>query len=216
MKKILFISLIIIIAPFQAMALPGLGDLKSMNPLGGGDSDVDLAGGKTALLAEFTKSSESFLEAQGILLRAVGKNTEADKVMAGLEYSRNSKNSESDRLSNSIKVTTEASKTLESVEALKSGGLSAEGKILYVKSFIPAVKGLKATIALVPVSKSMVAGVTANPISAFKELGGVAKIIPQIPGYISNVTSIMGLILTGAQANDIEGAEDLQSSLGDL
>ena len=133
MKKILFISLIIIIAPFQAMALPGLGDLKSLNPLGGGDSDVDLAGGKTALLAEFTKSSEAFLEAQGILLRAVGKNTEADKVMAGLEYSRNSKNSESDRLSNSIKVTTEASKTLESVEALKSGGLSAEGKILYVK-----------------------------------------------------------------------------------
>ena len=66
MKKILFISLIIIIAPFQAMALPGLGDLKSMNPLGGGDSDVDLAGGKTALLEKFTKSSEAFLEAQSV------------------------------------------------------------------------------------------------------------------------------------------------------
>ena len=128
--------------------------------------------------------------AQEILLRAVGKNTEADIVKAGIEYSKNSKNSEADRIANSIKVTTQASKALESVDSLKSGGLSAEGKVLYVKSFPSAIKGLKATIQLVPVSKTMVAGVSANPMSAFKELGGVAKIIPKIPGYISNVTSV--------------------------
>ena len=154
--------------------------------------------------------------AQEILLRAVGKNTEADIVKAGIEYSKNSKNSEADRIANSIKVTTQASKALESVDSLKSGGLSAEGKVLYVKSFPSAIKGLKATIQLVPVSKTMVAGVSANPMSAFKELGGVAKIIPKIPGYISNVTSVMGLIISGAQANDIEGTEDLQASLGEL
>ena len=198
------------------MALPGLDDLKSMNPMGGGDSDVDLAGGKTELLAKFDQSSQHFMLAQEILLRAVGKNTEADIVKAGIEYSKNSKNSEADRLANSIKVTTQASKTLESVESLKSGGLSAEGKVLYVKSFPSAIKGLKATIQLVPVSKTMVAGVSANPMSAFKELGGIAKIIPKIPGYISNVSSVMGLIIGGAQANDIEGTDDLQASLGEL
>jgi len=94
--------------------------------------------------------------------------------------------------------------------------LSAEGKVLYVKSFPSAIKGLKATIQLVPVSKTMVAGVSANPMSAFKELGGIAKIIPKIPGYISNVSSVMGLIIGGAQANDIEGTDDLQASLGEL
>tara|TARA_Y100000748_G_C15497068_1_gene488582 strand:+ start:572 stop:1225 length:654 start_codon:yes stop_codon:yes gene_type:complete len=215
MKKILLISFILL-TPFKVMALPGLDDLKSMNPMGGGDSDVDLAGGKTQLLAKFDQSSQHFMLAQEILLRAVGKNTEADIVKAGIEYSKNSKNSEADRLANSIKVTTQASKTLESVESLKSGGLSAEGKVLYVKSFPSAIKGLKATIQLVPVSKTMVAGVSANPMSAFKELGGVAKIIPKIPGYISNVSSVMGLIISGAQANDIEGTEDLQGSLGEL
>ena len=216
MKKILLISFIVVLSPLQVMALPGLDDLKSMNPLGGGDSDVDLAGGKTELLAKFDQSSKHFMLAQEILLRAVGKNTEADIVKAGIEYSKNSKNSEADRIANSIKVTTQASKALESVDSLKSGGLSAEGKVLYVKSFPSAIKGLKATIQLVPVSKTMVAGVSANPMSAFKELGGVAKIIPKIPGYISNVTSVMGLIISGAQANDIEGTEDLQASLGEL
>jgi hypothetical protein len=216
MKKILLISFIVLLSPLQVMALPGLDDLKSMNPLGGGDSDVDLAGGKTELLAKFDQSSKHFMLAQEILLRAVGKNTEADIVKAGIEYSKNSKNSEADRIANSIKVTTQASKALESVDSLKSGGLSAEGKVLYVKSFPSAIKGLKATIQLVPVSKTMVAGVSANPMSAFKELGGVAKIIPKIPGYISNVTSVMGLIISGAQANDIEGTEDLQASLGEL
>lgn len=216
MKKILLISYIILLTPFQVMALPGLDDLKSMNPMGGGDSDVDLAGGKTELLAKFDQSSQHFMSAQEILLRAVGKNTEADIVKAGIEYSKNSKNSEADRLANSIKVTTEASKTLESVATLKSGGLSAEGKVLYVKSFPSAIKGLKATIQLVPISKTMVAGVSANPMSALKELGGIAKIIPKIPGYISNVSSVTGLIVSGAQANDIEGTDDLQASLGDL
>ena len=216
MKKILLISFIVLLSPLQVMALPGLDDLKSLNPLGGGDSDVDLAGGKTELLAKFDQSSKHFMLAQEILLRAVGKNTEADIVKAGIEYSKNSKNSEADRIANSIKVTTQASKALESVDSLKSGGLSAEGKVLYVKSFPSAIKGLKATIQLVPVSKTMVAGVSANPMSAFKELGGVAKIIPKIPGYISNVTSVMGLIISGAQANDIEGTEDLQASLGEL
>ena len=216
MKKILLISFIVLLSPLQVMALPGLDDLNSMNPLGGGDSDVDLAGGKTQLLAKFDQSSKHFMLAQEILLRAVGKNTEADIVKAGIEYSKNSKNSEADRIANSIKVTTQASKALESVDSLKSGGLSAEGKVLYVKSFPSAIKGLKATIQLVPVSKTMVAGVSANPMSAFKELGGVAKIIPKIPGYISNVTSVMGLIISGAQANDIEGTEDLQASLGEL
>ena len=85
-----------------------------------------------------------------------------------------------------------------------------------MKSFPSAIKGLKATIELVPVSKTMVAGVSANPMSAFKELGGVSKIIPKIPGYISNVGSVMNLIISGAQANDIEGTDDLQDSLGEL
>ena len=56
MKKILILSLAILLIPFQVMALPGLSDLKSLNPLGGG-SDIDFAGSKTELTALFFKSS---------------------------------------------------------------------------------------------------------------------------------------------------------------
>ena len=193
----------------------GLGDVGGLMG-GGGGSDVDLSGGKTELLALFEKSTSLFMESQELLLRSLDMNTQADQVKAGIEYAKNSKNSEADRMANSIQVTTEASKALEGSDMLKSGGLSAKGKIMYVKAFPSGIKGFKATLKLIPVSKKMVEGVSASPLSAFKELGGVAKIIPKVPGYIDVVYSTMSLMLSGAKANDIEGSDDLESELGDL
>tara|TARA_B110000305_G_C19370480_1_gene604214 strand:- start:212 stop:952 length:741 start_codon:yes stop_codon:yes gene_type:complete len=204
----------VVIGKKDILVAIGLGDIGGL--VGGGGSDVDLSGGKTELLALFEKSTSLFMESQELLLRSLDMNTQADQVKAGIEYAKNSKNSEADRMANSIQVTTEASKALEGSDVLKSGGLSAKGKIMYVKAFPSGIKGFKATLKLIPVSKQMVEGITASPLSAFKELGGVAKIIPKVPGYIDVVYSTMSLMLSGAKANDIEGSDDLESELGDL
>ena len=81
---------------------------------------------------------------------------------------------------------------------------------------MPAGKGVLTTIKLIPAAKNMTTNITANPTSALTELGGLVKVIPNIPGYISTMASTMQSILSGAKANDIEGADDFEASLGDL
>ena len=94
--------------------------------------------------------------------------------------------------------------------------ISAEGKALYAKSLVPAGKGVLTTIKLIPVAKNMTTNISANPTSALTELGGLVKVIPNIPGYVTNIASTMKVILSGAKANGIEGAENLEASLEDL
>ena len=133
MKKILYLLLVFLMVPYQAVALPGLGDLKSLNPLGGG-SDIDFAGSKTELTALFFKSSAYYMEAQATLAEAYGKDALAKSLRSNIEYQNNSKISEADRMKNSIKVTSEASEEIKNLDLQNSNAITAEGKILYAKS----------------------------------------------------------------------------------
>ena len=193
--------------------------LKNAIPGGGGSSGsktIDLKGGKTELVKLFFESSNNFLEAQELLLKAYGKNKEAAQVTEALKYAKNSNYGEAERMKNSIQATTEASKAVEQSISDKSVTITAEGKVLYAKALPPTGKGIMGTIKLKPKAQQMVNGVQANPMSAVQELGGLANIIPNIPGYISTMVKTSKLIITGAKANDIQGAKDLESKLGDL
>ena len=119
-----------------------------------------------------------------------------NKILAGIDYAKNSKNSAEDIMANSIKVTDEASEGIESSMQGGSIKLSVESKVLYARGLPPAGKGVVSTIKLVPVSQNMVTTIQANPMSAIDQLGGLAKIIPSIPKYIANLTKTMKLVLT--------------------
>ena len=186
----------------------------NMNPLGG--SNVDFAGSKTQLTELFFKSDNYYKESLAILADAYEQNVLAEQIRANIKYANDSKNSEADRMKNSIKVTTEASMEMKKIILDEGDTISAEGKRLYAKSLVPAGKGVLTTIKLVPVAKNMATNITANPTSALTELGGLVKVIPNLPGYITTMASTMKVILSGAKANDIEGADDLEASLGDL
>ena len=214
MKKIFYLILVTLMMPYHALALPGLDTLKSMNPLGG--SDVDFAGAKTELTTLFFKSDKYYQESLALLADAYDQDVLAEQIRANIKYASDSKNSEADRMKNSIKVTTEASEEMKKIILEKGNTISSEGKTLYAKSLVPAGKGVMTTIKLVPVAKNMTTNITANPTSALTELGGLVKVIPSIPGYITNIAETMKAILSGAKANNIEGTEDLEASLGDL
>ena len=190
--------------------------LSDINPFGGGGEQVNFSESKTQLTKIFFESSDYYMEALALLHEVHGKDLEAKKIRSGIEYQNNSKISESERIQNSIRVTTEASEYIKSINMEKSSTLSEEGKILYAESLKSAVKGITATIKLVPVSKKMVENIQANPTSAFRQLGGLAKVIPSIPNYINNMLKTIQLVLTGAKANDIEGVNNLEASLGEL
>ena len=203
------------IVPASAITLKNPADLLKKKKDSGGEK-VDLKNAKTGLMAVFFESSNNYLIAQELLLTAYGKNTEAAQVKEAIEYAKDSGVSDSKKLKNSLKVTTAASKSIEKSMNDESFKLTAEGKANYAKSLPFLGKGIIGTIKLRPETQSMIAGIKGNPMNAIKQLGGLAKVIPNIPGYITTVTKTSKLVISGAKAKKIEGADNLDSEMDEL
>jgi len=203
------------IVPASAITLKNPADLLKKKKESSAEK-INLKDAKTGLMAVFFESSNNYLIAQELLLTAYGKNTEAAQVKEAIEYAKDSGVSDSKKLKNSLKVTTAASKSIEKSMNDESFKLTAEGKANYAKSLPFLGKGIIGTIKLRPETQSMIAGIKGNPMNAIKQLGGLAKVIPNIPGYITTVTKTSKLIISGAKAKKIEGADNLDSEMDEL
>ena len=226
MNKVKLIKIIIItitlsflstlyIVPASAITLKNPADLLKKKKESSAEK-INLKDAKTGLMAVFFESSNNYLIAQELLLTAYGKNTEAAQVKEAIEYAKDSGVSDSKKLKNSLKVTTAASKSIEKSMNDESFKLTAEGKANYAKSLPFLGKGIIGTIKLRPETQSMIAGIKGNPMNAIKQLGGLAKVIPNIPGYITTVTKTSKLVISGAKAKKIEGADNLDSEMDEL
>jgi len=203
------------IVPASAITLKNPADLLKKKKESGAEK-INLKDARTGLMAVFFESSNNYLIAQELLLTAYGKNTEAAQVKEAIEYAKDSGVSDSKKLKNSLKVTTAASKSIEKSMNDESFKLTAEGKANYAKSLPFLGKGIIGTIKLRPETQSMIAGIKGNPMNAIKQLGGLAKVIPNIPGYITTVTKTSKLVISGAKAKKIEGADNLDSEMDEL
>ena len=203
------------IVPASAITLKNPADLLKKKKESSAEK-INLKDAKTGLMAVFFESSNNYLIAQELLLTAYGKNTEAAQVKEAIEYAKDSGVSDSKRLKNSLKVTTAASKSIEKSMNDESFKLTAEGKANYAKSLPFLGKGIIGTIKLRPETQSMIAGIKGNPMNAIKQLGGLSKVIPNIPGYITTVTKTSKLVISGAKAKKIEGADNLDSEMDEL
>ena len=183
-----------------------------------GDSGqkFDFKGANTNLVQTFYESSNNYLQAQEFLLIAYGKNTEAAQVKEALSYAKDAGVSDAKKMKNSIKVSTEASKAIQNSMNDESFELTVEGKANYAKSLPFLLKGVMGTIKLRPQSQAMVSNIQADPMIALKELGGLSKILPNVPKYISTLTNTTKLVVTGAKAKKIEGSDSLDKAMSDL
>ena len=171
---------------------------------------------KTGLTTVFFESSDNFLQAQELLLKAYGKNVEAAQVRAAIEYAKDSNNSENDRIKNSIKATTEASAVIEKEMQDENKIISAEGKVIYAQSLPYAMRGTVGAFKLAPETMKMTQQVKASPIRAASQLGGFIKVLPHFPKYVKTVNATRKLVFSGAKANDIEGHDKYDKELGEL
>ena len=171
---------------------------------------------KTGLTTIFFESSDNFLQAQELLLKAYGKNVEAAQVRAAIEYAKDSNNSENDRIKNSIKATTEASAVIEKEMQDENKIISAEGKVIYAQSLPYAMRGTVGAFKLAPETMKMTQQVKASPIRAASQLGGFIKVLPHFPKYVKTVNATRKLVFSGAKANDIEGHDKYDKELGEL
>jgi len=198
---------------FSASAqIPGLPQIPGM---GGSKSSpaVDLKAGKNELVKTFFVSFDNYAQALDLLSQSLGLDAESKKIQQALKDSKNTNTSEADRLSNSIKATSEVSKGIEAKLKVGTLKLEAGAKEKYAKAIPPTVKGLLGTLELRPKSQQMVAGISANPMQAAQDLGPLSTAIPEVPNYISTIISVTKLIVTGAEANNID-TKELKSSLG--
>ena len=161
-----------------------------------GGAKFDMKNANTGLVKTFFESSNNYLQAQELLLIAYGKNTEAAQVKEAIAYAKDSGVSDEKKMKNSIKVTTEASKTIETSMNDQSYQLTAEGKANYAKSLPYLLNGIMGTIALKPQAQMMVVKIQADPLNSFAQIGGLAKVIPNVPNYIKNITNL-------SKSNDI-------------
>ncbi|MFZ9715700.1 MAG: hypothetical protein ACO3CE_05395 [Pelagibacteraceae bacterium] len=188
------------------MNVPGLGG-------GGKSSTVDLKAGKNELVKTFFVSFENYAQALILLSESLGLDAQAKTIKQALDDSKNVNKPEADRLTNSIKATSEVSKQVEDKLKIGNVKLDVKAKEKYAKSIPFVAKGLVGTLELRPKSQQMVSGIQANPMQAVSDLGPLSKAIPEVPNYITTIVSVTKLVVSGAEANNIE-IKEVKSSLG--
>ena len=136
------------------------------------------------------------------------------KTKKSIEFVKDTKNKEGKRLTNAFNSVSDNSSAIEGA-LTKEAANSAEAKVHYAKALPHAVTGLLGTIQLPPEAKSLLDSIKADKMAALK-LGAFVKVLPKIPEYVQNATTVGKLIVSGAKSRDVEGAEDATSQLGDL
>jgi hypothetical protein len=179
---------------------------------GSGGGNVDEL--KLKFTKVFFESSLEYMEAQAYLFDALDMNDEASKTRKSIDFVKNEKNKEGQRLTNAFNSVSENSTAIEGA-LTKEAATSAEAKVAYAKSLPHAVKGLIGTVKLPPEAKALLDTLKADKMAALK-MGDFMKVLPKIPQYVQNATTVGKLVVTGAKSREVEGADDATAALGDL
>lgn len=213
MKTLLSKFIIYILFPLtltvsaHSVSLPKIGG--SSGSKGGNVDDLKLKFTKI-----FFESSLEYMEAQAYLFDALEMNDEASKTRKSIEFVKNDKNKEGKRLTNAFNSVSDNATAIEGA-LTKEAATSAEAKVAYAKSLPHAVKGLIGTIKLPPEAKALLDTLKADKMAALK-MGDFMKVLPKIPQYVQNATSVGKLVVTGAKSREVEGADDATAALGDI
>ena len=162
----------------------------------------------------FFESALDYMEAQFHLFNALEMNDEAGKTRKSIDFVKNKKNKEGKRLTNAFSAVTENSSAIEGA-LTKEAAISTVAKVHYAKALPYAVKGLLGTIQLPPEADKLLNTIKADKMAMLK-MGSFIKVLPKIPEYVKNATTVGKLIVSGAKSRDVKGAKDATSKLGDL
>ena len=185
-------------------------NLSKLGNVGG----LNLNDSKSKFTAIFFESALDYMEAQYHLFNALEMNDEAGKTRKSIEFVKNKKNKEGKRLTNAFNAVSDNSLAIEGA-LTKEAANSVEAKVHYAKALPFAVKGLIGTVQLPPEAKNLMNAIKADKMAMLK-LGSFVKVLPKIPEYVQNASTVGRLIMSGAKSRDVEGAEDATAKLGDL
>ena len=173
------------------------------------------------LLNKFLESYNLLAQSQALLLEAYGKNQEAAIVRQSIADSTNPNKNDNEKFASfNVSVGTEKGNELKDLIYCRTEPLSAESKKKYQQAIPYATQAAFAAVQL----KFMATGTFKNikqtaqsdPLSAGLTALVYASYTPKVFEYLSNIGSTVSFIVTGGNANNIEGTPKLQSTLKDL
>jgi len=174
----------------------------------------DLKDSKLRFTKIFYESSINILEAHYHLFNALEMNDEAAKTKKSIEFAKNTKKKEGKRLTNSFNTVSENSDAIEKA-LTKEAATSAEAKVHYAKALPYTVKGMMGAVQLPKEAKSLLDSIKTDPMQMLK-LKDFVKVLPKIPGFVKDLTTVGKLVIGGAKSRDVKGASDANNAIGDL
>ncbi len=171
----------------------------------------------------FFDASVNYLQSLELLYRAYDNNVEADKLVSSIEYIKNSKASEADRLNSSKTIIGKGSVNIQSNMQDMSYVLSEKGRGYFEQSLPYAMAAIESTLNLYNSSKNFMQNINASGqgginllLNNANDIAAAATVMPQIPEFSKNMVSTVRLIFSSAKEKKIRTAGNYNKALDEL
>ena len=172
----------------------------------------------------FFEASVNYLQSLELLYRAYDKNVEADKISSSIDYLKNSKHSESNRLKSTKKIIGTSSLAIRTNIQDASFVLSEQGRTYWEQALPFALGAAQSTLNLYKSSKNTLNNVGAMGgfgnidalLSNANDLGAAVTILPEIPQFTKNMFETVNLIFSAAKEKKIRDKGGYNKALEEL
>jgi len=173
-------------------------------------------GVKSNISYYFFEASDDYLSALELLHRAYDLNVQADEFKAQIEYNKNSKYSESQKLKSTKSLMDKGSIEIEAKLTDASLVLSDIGRGYYEQSLPYAFSAAQNTIQLSITFKNVVEGGKQNILKNAGEIIGIFTVLPEISSFTKNMNSTIRLVFGGAKEKKVRDKGNLKKALDEL
>ena len=170
----------------------------------------------------FFEASDNFLSSLELLYRAYDQNVEADQLRAQIEYNKESKYSEKQKL--------ESTKTLIDSSSIKINAKISDASLIlsdlgrgYYEQSLPyafsAAENSYNLFLIVSNTKNNISNsgdLLTGALENLNELVGITSILPNLPEFTKNMSSTIKLIFSGAKSKKIKDKGNFNAALDEL
>ena len=177
-------------------------------------------GAKSLISYYFFEASNDYLLTLELLYRAYDLNVKADEFKAQIEYNKNSKYSESEKLKSTKSLIDTGSIEIETKLTDASIVLSDLGRGYYEQSLPHAYSAAQNTVQLIITFKNVGEDIKSSGAQGilrnFGEITGIFQALPEINVFVKNMNSTIKLVFGGAKSKEVKDKGNLNKALDEL
>ena len=177
-------------------------------------------GTKSLISYYFFEASNEYLTTLELLYRAYDLNLKADEFKAQIEYNKNSKYSESEKLKSTRSLLDKGSVEIEVKLTDASLVLSDLGRGYYEQSLPHAFSAAQNTVQLIITFQNVTQDIKSSGaqgfLKNFGEISGIFKTLPEINTFVKNMNSTIKLVFSGAKSKNVRDKGNLNKALDEL